>query len=171
MPTPIIPSDLHDSLTRFAESNGIAPETAFAAVRQLVPTITEARADSAGAQPAAVPARLTPDDQTGTYHFDAAEWLRSAPLGDLRALVQCEFGGDYGADEVALALEHRTASLTAGFAYLVAVPYQQNGDRNGFEVHVDGAAAMAFLEAERPEIAATLREAFPNQTEFVSFDA
>jgi hypothetical protein len=96
-----------------------------------------------------VPARAWTDDGAVSVEFDAADWLRTASVGALRALDACGWRGDYGSDQVALDLSDTNAEIADLFAYLEQINRCPARETVGFEVSVDEEAALEWLETNR----------------------
>jgi hypothetical protein len=101
------------------------------------------------AAPALIGAEAHSDDRAIEIDFDAVDWFKQASVEEIVALAACEWGGDYPADAVAdLFAAVDTAPL---FAYLNA-RNKGGGETVGFECHVDGNEAMAWLRIYRPDV-------------------
>lgn len=114
-----------------------------------------------------VTAEAHTDDHAFEVPFDAGPWLHLANEEAVLNLVNDDFGGNYGADQVAEDLASSTtladytrklpakadklreaqATLNRMFDYLGDLP---DGKSCGFEVHVDREEAMAYLKTHRP---------------------
>lgn len=92
-----------------------------------------------------IPAEAHTDDHLVEVKFDAVSWFRQADGYDLVRLVNCEFRGDYPADEVAEFCANNNEELQRLFTYLSVV----NNPRIvcGFECSVDEQAALDWLKA------------------------
>ena len=92
------------------------------------------------------------DDYVVEIPFEASSWFAQATDEEIIDLAECDFGGNYPADVVA---QHYDDGETERlFRYLES----QQGEKNapGFECHVDGDQARAWLNAYRPALAARL---------------
>jgi hypothetical protein len=86
-------------------------------------------------------------------HFDCTQWFEQAGDEELRALVECGFGGDYAADEVASFYEDKNPEVAAMFAVTGNTGAGPKGDEpNGFECQVDRREAVAWMRNHRPHI-------------------
>ena len=85
------------------------------------------------------------DDRVFEVDFDATRWFKQASDEQITALIGCEFGGDYPADEVAVESSNWVYDLQPLFDYLERVDC-------GFECHVDETDARAWLRANRPHL-------------------
>ena len=89
------------------------------------------------------------DHRTG---FDATGWFEQASEKEILELAEIGWGGNYPADDVAWWAEDGIPhpQIQSMFRYTQA--------RNiGFECHVDGKAAMAWLLAHKPDVATAIR--------------
>jgi len=96
-------------------------------------------------------AEVHTDDFAYTAKFDATPFFKQATTEEVIELVQCEWGGDYPADEVARFHEGRD-----GFADVTEVFADAQRRKTGFECHVHYPDAMSWLALNRPEIFAKL---------------
>lgn len=98
-----------------------------------------------------VPAEAHADDRGVEVNFDARRWLDQAPVHDLVGLAGCGFGGDYGSDRVAEDSAEWNEEVAKVFAYIELVPVQRySNEKQGFECHVRGKEALAWLRQHRP---------------------
>jgi hypothetical protein len=74
--------------------------------------------------------------------FDCTPWFEQASDEELLALIECGFGGDYGADKVAEFFDGKIDAITDMFAH----------KRGGFECHVDETTAWQWLIANKPHV-------------------
>jgi hypothetical protein len=88
--------------------------------------------------------------------FDAVRWFEQASDDEILALAECGWGGDYPADNVASFFEGAHGEITEMFQHIGHM--QKTRNAVGFECHVDEDEAMAWLDANKPELAATIRE-------------
>lgn len=115
-----------------------------------------------GAQKAgepAIEAKLISDDKVFVATFDAEEYFKQASTESLRELVECGFGGDYPADEVAEFFQGKNADVDAVFDYVARIsdlPSKKNV--SGFECYVDGDHAVSWLKKNRPAALSSLPE-------------
>lgn len=98
-----------------------------------------------------IPAEVHSDDHKVTTIFDALQYVMQASDDDLVALVDCGFGGDYPADEVAQFMADLDEGVARVFMYLSFEP-EQFGERVGFECHVDQRPALRWIKANRPNV-------------------
>ena len=99
------------------------------------------------------------DDMIAAAKFDATAWFDQASDDQVVDLADAGWGGDYQADEVASFFENSPGfdRLTDMYGHL----FRANRDREarvGFECHVHSGDAFAWLEGNRPALAARLRE-------------
>lgn len=97
------------------------------------------------------------DDFKIEVDIDARPYLATADVEHLKILGEDGWQGDYTADEIF----HRAESAGCPGArnlqdYLDLDVKQISGDDMGFEVSIDEEKAMAWLEANRPEVHAAL---------------
>lgn len=104
---------------------------------------------------ATISAECHSDDYVINVVFDATPWFIQATDEKIIALAGCNWGGDYPADEVAVFMQDQNKDIDVMFSHI----YNFNKlDRwiIGFECHVDGDAALAWLRINRPAIVALL---------------
>lgn len=90
------------------------------------------------------------DDHNVEVDFDATEWFRQASEKDVLALAQCGWGGDYAADAVAIHMADSHPKIASMFQYLHIIrddPTKK--DCGGFECHVNGGDALAWVRSHR----------------------
>ena len=93
----------------------------------------------------------SPDEEHRTG-FDATAWFAQAGERDILDLAEIDWGGNYEADAVA---EWSADGLpNAAMQHMFRYTQARN---EGFECHVDGEDAMAWLDANRPDVAAAVR--------------
>lgn len=97
--------------------------------------------------PLKVKAEVHTNDYAFAYDFDAAPWFAQATAKDIVALGNCGWGGDYPADAVASFFRLSDDRLALLFRYV-----ESNAAGAGFECHVNGDEAMAWLVKYRPEV-------------------
>ncbi|MDF0490398.1 hypothetical protein PX554_19910 [Sphingomonas sp. H39-1-10] len=90
------------------------------------------------------------DDYRIDVDFDAAPWFAQASEQDILELAQCEWGGDYPADSVALHMAEQNTELQRMFDYISIAGTER--DPVGFECYVDGDDARAWLNQQRPHL-------------------
>jgi hypothetical protein len=92
-------------------------------------------------------AEVHTDDFAFTAKFDALPFFESATPKQIVDLAECDWGGDYPADEVALFFDERSGydDITRLFDYDVK-------RKTGFECHVHAPDAIAWLKANRPDV-------------------
>lgn len=101
-----------------------------------------------------VPAEVHSDDRVHEVKFDAAPYLRQCDDADIAALVECGWGGDYPADEVAEFFAQKNLEIGALFDYLHRIrDRRSHKDSCGFECHLDTEAAEAWVRRNRPHLA------------------
>ena len=97
-----------------------------------------------------IKAKAHSDDYAVEVKFDAEKWLAQATDQEIIDLVRREFGGDYPADDVAIASADWSEELASMFTYIEA---RSRVETIGFECHVDENDAIAWIKANRPSIA------------------
>jgi hypothetical protein len=90
------------------------------------------------------------DDRIYEAKFDAVKWFEQAKPEEILALANCDWGGDYPADEVALFMAEHNEDIEAMFTYIDKVANTRRAC--GFECHVNEEDARKWLTANRPEI-------------------
>lgn len=102
-----------------------------------------------------IPAEVHSDDYVAESSFDAAPWFAQATDKQIRDLAACGWGGNYPADSVAEWFHDlkQSPEVSAVFDY---IHLRRRVETIGFECHVDEEAALAWLAAKRPELAASL---------------
>ena len=96
-----------------------------------------------------IPAEVHSDDHKVTANFDAVAYFVQASDDELVGLVDCGFGGDYPADEVAQFMADLDEGVERVFMYLSFEP-EHFGEKVGFECHVDQRPALLWIKAHRP---------------------
>lgn len=96
------------------------------------------------------------DDFRHDVTFDATPWFRQATDEYILALAAAGWGGGEAADEVAYHCRLRVRGLAELFDHLDRQPDPLGPDPVGFECHVDGGAAAAWLRTHRPGVYARL---------------
>lgn len=100
-----------------------------------------------------IKSRCYSDDLGIEVNFDATPWFESASDEKIVALINCNFGGDYGADTVAEDLADRNPEIKKMFDYIGIIRESQaKKGVGGFECHVDAAQALAWVNRYRPHI-------------------
>jgi hypothetical protein len=99
-----------------------------------------------------IAAEIHSDDSVAATTFDALQWFRSALDQEIADLAAIEWGGDYAADHVAIALDHENIDIHRVFDYLAARNRANPGDPIGFEVHIKEEDALEWLKENRPEL-------------------
>lgn len=89
------------------------------------------------------------DDYAVEVEFDATPWFLTASDQKIIALMNCEFGGDYGADAVAEDLADQNTEIEKMFTYISIVQKKRS---MGFECHVDACQALNWISKNRPNI-------------------
>ena len=98
-----------------------------------------------------IQAEVHSDDWAAEAKFDATPYFEQASDEELKELADCDYGGDYAADDVARFFEDTDEGVAFVFKYLDA-----RGDQ-GFECHVDVEQAEAWIRANRPDLAKELQ--------------
>ncbi len=107
---------------------------------------------------AMVPAQIGIDDEFEPVEFNASPFLGAASLEQILALAACGWRGDYPADDVAWHVRGMY-----GYAAVDALLTRVENEGKGFEVSVDEAEARRWLALVRPEVAAALPPAEPDE--------
>lgn len=106
-----------------------------------------------------IAAALTTDDHVFEATFDALAYFEQASIENLRALVDCGFGGDYPADEVAEFFQGKNAEVDAVFDYVARISdLPSKKDVSGFECYIDENHAVDWLKKNRPAALSSLPE-------------
>ena len=92
------------------------------------------------------------DDRMFEVPFDATFWFQQASDQEILKLAKCDWGGDYPADHVAEFMADHFPYLASMFKYIIRRD-------TGFECYVTGPEAMAWLKANKPELAKQIQEA------------
>jgi len=90
------------------------------------------------------PAEVHTDDFAIELPFDAEFFFRTACDNDIRALIECDWRGDYPADEVAIQCAKENGDIDVVLEY--------GGDSIGYEVSVDEEKALKYLWDRRPSL-------------------
>ena len=90
-----------------------------------------------------VAASVQSDNGQHRAFFNAVPYLEQASAEEIAALVECDWGGDYPADEVARWM----VDLDKGVAKVMR---RVEKDGLGFEVHIDDEEATTWLDTHRP---------------------
>jgi hypothetical protein len=90
------------------------------------------------------------DDRRLETTFDATPWFVQASDEAIRALIDCDFGGDYASDEIAIWFGDN-AEIAEIFTYLDIVNRAAR-ESIGFEVNVDKDSVLEWLAANRPHL-------------------
>lgn len=107
-------------------------------------------------------AEVHSDDRAIEVTFDAEPYLAQASDADILALIDCGWGGDYPADDVARFFEDTNEEIHGMFHYLETIRgLRSHKDVCGFECHVDEKQAMAWVKAHRPHLVTTAAERNP----------
>lgn len=88
-------------------------------------------------------ARVRSDDYRYECEFDAAPWFEQASEEEIQELADCGWGGDYGADAVALYFEDNNPEIAKLMEYCRST--QDSYSALGFECYVNREAAMEWL--------------------------
>jgi hypothetical protein len=101
--------------------------------------------------PVTIPAEVYSDDHVLETSFDAAPWFEQASEAEILQLADDGWGSDYSADAIARWMTSHNAHvgwfLSAWMSCSLII---------GFECRVDQAAALKWLAAHRPALAARL---------------
>lgn len=96
-----------------------------------------------------IPAEVHTDDLETEAEFDAEPWFTQASDEEIIALAGINWGGDYAADDVAAFFEETNDEVGAVFDHA-------RGSDEGFECHVNGQAAIKWIEQNRPTVLTAL---------------
>jgi hypothetical protein len=97
------------------------------------------------------------DDRVFEVDFDATPWFATATDEQITELAACGWANDYPADAVVNDLiDHGIGETTDDLTHMMA--YVTRKKDMGFECSVEEDEAMAWLDANKPELAATIRE-------------
>jgi hypothetical protein len=111
-------------------------------------------AQNAQSAPSAVPhvinAEVHSDDWQAAVKFEALDWFEQASDEEIKALMKCDFGGDYPADEVAQWMAERNEWVQHVFDYVSEC--REFTDEMGFECHIDPSDAYVWLAHYRPHL-------------------
>ncbi len=91
-----------------------------------------------------ISAEVHTDDHTIKIYFDATQWFKQASKAEIAALIECGFGGDTPADEVAITSAKWFNEIDSVFNHVNPLK-----DMGGFECNVDEDDARAWLKNER----------------------
>lgn len=94
------------------------------------------------------------DDFVYDANFDATPWFEQASTDEIIALARVGWGGDREADEVARFFKTANVDVLAMFDYLEKI--SDRYDSCGFECRVNEADALAWVIANRPDMATRL---------------
>lgn len=97
-----------------------------------------------------IKAEIHSDDRKIEVEFDATAFFKQASDGELQRLADCDFRGDYPADDVGHFEAERNPEVQRVFDYLDIVRDQ------GFEVVVDSDDASAWLRKNRPALSSSI---------------
>ena len=89
------------------------------------------------------------DDYLYQVEFDAKPWFEKATPEEIANLIECNWRGDYPADDVALYMKQFVPKLQVLLEYVTAVGMYRD---MGFEVSVNEDEALIWLKKNRPEI-------------------
>lgn len=91
------------------------------------------------------------DDRYHEIEFDAKEWFEQASDEDIKRLIECGFGGDYGADAVAEYFDGKIPEITRMFEHIGSInPLSR--EMVGFECYVDEFDARQWIGINRKQI-------------------
>lgn len=104
------------------------------------------------------------DDHAKSAEFDATPYFAVITPDEFQKLIDCDFGGDYPADEVAQFFSDKPGYGTVRemFDYLGTGPKMLNGDTVGFECYVNEQDVAAWAETARPELFVMLQDRLSN---------
>jgi hypothetical protein len=96
-------------------------------------------------------AKIRTDDNYLTASFDATPFFEQATLGEIAALKEIGWVGDYQADAVALFMLDRISEVAEVFRYLDTNPTNRDGFPTGFECQVCEEDVARWVQAHRSE--------------------
>ena len=100
-----------------------------------------------------IKSRCYSDDHLVEVEFDATPWFETASDEKIVTLMNCRFGGDYGADTVAEDMIDRNSEIKKMFDYIrIIQDSPAKKDACGFECHVDTDQALNWISKYRPHI-------------------
>jgi hypothetical protein len=99
-----------------------------------------------------IKAKAHSDDFVVEVKFDATRWFETVSDQDIINLIECDFGGDYAADDVVRFFIESNTDVAELFEYFDKSPTMSNGDSVGFECHVDSDNALEWLKVNRPHL-------------------
>jgi hypothetical protein len=82
------------------------------------------------------------DDFCVEVDFDATQWFEQASDDEIKALRDCDWGGDYPADEVAMFMAEHSQEVEDMFKYITL---RHKLEHIGFECHVNPEDAERWL--------------------------
>lgn len=97
-----------------------------------------------------IPAEVHTDCRTEEAKFDALAWFQQAEDEDILQLADCDWGGDYPADEVAEYFQDRRKSPEVQQVFDTLHTLRKSGKDIGFECHVEEEPALTWLKENRP---------------------
>jgi len=136
---------LNNRLTSLLEDPQLGLFTWHMCLAEVLNEIAEFSPDKAHEENLQVKAECHTDDHAATADFDAAPWFKNADDKDILELVECGFGGDYPADNVAIWMATHNIDIKRMFQYLET-------RRTGFECHVDPTQAVRWIKERRPHL-------------------
>jgi hypothetical protein len=86
-----------------------------------------------------IKAEIHSDDHVFEYEFDAEPWFKQATALEIKKLVECGFGGDYPADDVAHFLADQDPEIEK------VLDYCRKRSDQGFEVHINEEQALDYI--------------------------
>lgn len=102
-----------------------------------------------------IKAKAHSDDYNIEVEFDATNWFLIASDTEIIELMNCGWGGDEVADEIARVLAASNEELSKLFDYLdIIFNDRSKKDLCGFECNVDKESALIWLRQNRPNLAA-----------------
>lgn len=93
-----------------------------------------------------IQAEVHSDDHVYGVDFNATPWFDQASDEEIESLLNCDFGGDYPADEVARHFDGQNQEIT------ILLDYCRRKDGIGFECHVDVDDVGKWLAENRPNL-------------------
>lgn len=101
---------------------------------------------------------IAPDDRKFAVKFEVSNWLAKAPVEEVVALAMEGWSHGAESDAVAVGMEDECTAIKDVIRY-AEILTEHTGEAMGFGVVINKDKAMAWLEANRPEVAAAVVKA------------
>ena len=99
------------------------------------------------------------DDYAVEAEFDATAWFEKATDNEIIELMNCGWGGDYPADDVAIDIAKTNEEVDAIFTHTANIANDPSKkDLSGFECHVEEEDALKWLKENRPHLLVESKE-------------